>query len=465
MAISSFYGLQTSLRGLLAQQRLLDTTGHNIANASTEGYSRQEAVLAASPALLIPAGASSTGAGAMLGSGVDVQAYKRVRDQFTDLQYRGQNTNLSDWKAQAGALEDAENALAEPGDSGINKQLSDFWDAWSNLVKAPADPAAKQALVAQGQSLAEAVRTVQNQMATAKQQASLQYQDITAPATATDPGGQVAQIAKQIAGLNTTISQYMTSGDVPNDLMDRRDMLLDQLSGYGQISVNDLGNGSLQVSFVDNAATGVTYPIVDDQQAVWAGPPADDNWSPGGQAGGLLTASKPGGTIDGFLGTLDTFASNLASAVNAAYGGTFLQVGAPPAGATAPTGAAAGLAVAPSIVADPTSVTSGTGGPGSNDLALAVSQLRGNTSIDGAYKAFVAQVGAKAADANRQQTNAQALTDAVNDRRQSVTGVSMDEEMTNLVKFQRAYQASARAMSTMDDMLDVLINRTGRVGL
>ena len=101
MPISSFYGLQTAMRGLLAQQRALDTTGHNIANASTQGYSRQEAVLAAAPATWIPQGAVQGGAGAHLGSGVDVQAYRRVRDTFLDLQYRAQATRLGEASARA----------------------------------------------------------------------------------------------------------------------------------------------------------------------------------------------------------------------------------------------------------------------------------------------------------------------------------------------------------------------------
>jgi flagellar hook-associated protein 1 len=462
MAISSFYGLQTSLRGLLAQQRLLDTTGHNIANASTEGYSRQQAVLAASPALMVPAGATSTGAGAMLGSGVDVQNYSRVRDQFLDVQYRGQNANLADWTAQAGALSNAEGALSEPSENGVNNQLQKFWNAWSSLANAPAGSAAssaKQALVSQGQALTEAVKSVGSQLQAVSQQSYAQYQGIVQV-----PGGQVDQIAKQVADLNKTISQLKTSGDEPNDLEDRRDQLLDQLSGLGQISVTNLSSGSLQVSFVDGS-TGATYPVVDDQSAVWAGPPAQDNWSPGGQMGGLLTISKPGGTVDGYLNSLDTFATNLATMVNSAYGGTFLQVGATPAGGTPPQGAAAGLQVNPALVGNPDSIVPGSGNSGSNNLALAASQLRGNTQIDGAYAAFVTKIGSDANEANTQQANAQALTDSIDNRRQSISGVSMDEEMTNLVKFQRAYQASARAMTTMDDMLDVLINRTGKVGL
>ncbi len=124
MPISSFYGLQTSLRGLLAQQRLLDTAGHNIANASTRGYSRQEAALVASPALEIPAGGIVGGAGAHLGSGVDIQSYRRIRDQFVDLQYRGAEHEPDEWAARTKTLDRAELALAEPGENGINEQLA-----------------------------------------------------------------------------------------------------------------------------------------------------------------------------------------------------------------------------------------------------------------------------------------------------------------------------------------------------
>src|SRR6201999_2569448 len=143
------------------------------------------------------------------------------------------------------------------------------------------------------------------------------------PASGSDPGGQVAQIAKQLADLNKEISGFVTAGNPPNDLMDARDNLLDQLSGYGQISVENLSTGSTNVSFVDTV-TGTTYPIVSDQTATWGGPPSGDNWSPGGQLGGLLGIGQvPGGTLDGYLNTLDTIATNLATNVNAAYGGSF----------------------------------------------------------------------------------------------------------------------------------------------
>ena len=302
MPISSFYGLQTSLRGLLAQQRMLDTAGHNIANASTVGYSRQEAALVASAALEIPSGGIAGGAGAHLGSGVDVQSFNRIRDQFVDLQYRAQNTNLGEWKARAGALDRAELGLSEPGENGINEQLSKFWDAWSVLSTSTGDQApAKKALIEQAAGLADAFKTVRSQIELAKTQSYEEYADLSRPAGPGDAGGEIAQIATEVAELNDVIKRFVTAGDMPNDLLDRRDQLLDQLSEFGQVSVDAQADGTYNVSFVDKLSAGTTYPIVTGATATWAGPPAADGWSPGGRLGGLLDASKPGGTLDGYL--------------------------------------------------------------------------------------------------------------------------------------------------------------------
>jgi flagellar hook-associated protein 1 FlgK len=446
MNVSSFFGIQTSLRGLLAHQRMLDTTGHNIANASTVGYSRQEAIVSATRAMELLTG-GELGGTKQLGAGVDVDGFRRVRDQFLDLQYRAQNAVFNDWKARAEAIDSAELSLQEPGENGINEQLTKFWQAWSDLSKAPDDLAAKQALVQQANSLTDSIHSVRWQMTAARDTAMAQYDSITGP------NGDIEKIAVELAGLNKTIAAAKVNGGSPNDLLDRRDILLDKLSSFGQISVEYLDNGSTNVSFVDGS-TGTPYEIVTDQTAAWAGPPA--SWSPGGQLGGLLAAGGPGGMIEGYLATLDSFAETLATSVNAAYGGTFFTV-SPPAGQS--------IQVDAGIQAAPGSIASGTGASGSNDFALAVSQLRGDPGIDGVYRAFVAKVGGDLNEATRMQANAQVLVNSVEDRRQSVQGVSMDEEMSNLVRFQRAYQASSRAMSTMDEMLDVLINRTGRVGL
>jgi flagellar hook-associated protein 1 FlgK len=442
MPISSFYGLQTSLRGLLAQQRALDTTGHNIANASTSGYSRQEAVLAAAPALAIPQGAVQGGAGAHIGGGVDVLAYRRIRDTFLDLQYRAQATRLGEESGRAEGLDRAELALAEPSDNGINKQLSEFWSAWADLANAADDPAARTSLLEQADSLANAFGIVDSQLALVGQQAADEYAALTAG------GGEIDQIGQEIAALNDTIKRFVTAGDTPNDLMDQRDQLLDKLATYGTTSIVSNPDGSVDVTF-----GGASGPMIDA-----AGYHAEPlGATPGGRLGALKELSTvPGGLIDSYRAELGAVAETLANAVNAIHPGFFSISHAPPASYGAATLA---------VLADDSTLLAGTSpGASANERARAISELSGK-GPDSAYNAFVSRVGSEVREATRNEANAQALTDAVQDRRESVAGVSLDEEMGNLVRFQRAYQASSRAMSTMDEMLDVLINRTGRVGL
>ena len=129
--VSTFFGLQTSLRGLLAHQRSLDVTGHNVANASTVGYSRQEASLTTTDPLHIPAGVRPTGEGGFLGSGVQVDDYRRIRDGFLDVQFRAQNTVLGDADARAKAMEGVELSIAEPGKNGVSSALTKMWSAWT----------------------------------------------------------------------------------------------------------------------------------------------------------------------------------------------------------------------------------------------------------------------------------------------------------------------------------------------
>ena len=171
-------------------------------------------------------------------------------------------------------------------------------------------------------------------------------------------------------------------------------------------------------------------------------------------AGGLLLGrafiallARPG-----YLASLDTVAKTLHDDVNAAYGGTFFS------GSTAAT-LGTGIPAASAI-------TAGTGtGAASNDIAAAIAALRDTSAATSQYGALVRQIGADAQNATNAQAIAQSAVDAAEDRRQNVSGVSLDEEMANMLRFQRGYQASARAMSSIDDMLDTLINRAGRVGL
>ena len=449
--ISTFFGLQQSLRGLLAHQRAMDVTGHNITNANTQGYSRQEAVLATATPYDIEAGLLIDGGGAMLGGGVDIQAFRRIRDGFLDLQFRAQSLRLGEYEGTASAMAQVEEGLSEPGANGISAQLDKFWSAWSAVANNPENLATRQALVEQAKTVAGAIKDMDARITTIANQVSSEYASITGAS------GDVRAKADEIAKLNAAIKFAVADGDQPNDLLDRRDNLLDELSKLAQVSVTELGNGAIRVNFGDAAA-----PLVDDTATPVTWP--QTLTTPGGKLGALLqmaapiTATPPG-TLASYRADLNAFAKQLADDVNALHnpGGTgtnFFSVGA--AGTEASS-------IAVNVAA--TAVRYATGAAvGATDIASAIAKLRGS-SPDQKYQAFVARIGADVRNTDRLEANARVLTSAIEDRRQSTSGVSMDEEMTNLVRFQRGYQASARAMSTVDEMLDQLINRTGRVGL
>jgi flagellar hook-associated protein 1 len=436
-SVPAFHGLQTSLRGLLAQQRSLDVTAHNIANAQTEGYTRQEAVLGAALPLTLSAGVLADGSGAQLGSGVDVLAFRRQRDAFLDLQFRAQNMALGERSTLADGLARVDEQLGEPGDDALSGLLGQFWDSWETLANNPTDPAAKATVVVRAQALAGALKDLDARLATLGSTAAAEYTSLT-----TGPGNEVGSYAAQLASLNQAIKEQMAVGRQPNDLLDQRDLVLDKLSELGQVSTSDTdGDGALDVSFggaaslLVNGTTGaVTWP-----QALTA---------PGGKLGALQTLQT---TIAGYRTALDGVAGGLATSVNAIHG-------------TPPffTGATSATLTVNVTVSTLQSSTSGL--PGANDIARAVGALR-NGATDASYATFVHTVAGDASDATRAARTQESITSTLDERRKSVSGVSLDEEMTNMIRFQRGYQASARAMSTMDEMLDTLINRTGRVGL
>jgi flagellar hook-associated protein 1 FlgK len=442
MGVSTFGGLQTALKGLLAQQRSLDVTSHNVANANTVGYSRQEAVLAASSPLRIAAGATQDGGAAELGTGVDVEAYRRIRDGFLDLQYRAQSMRLGGLAAQVRGLEGVEVALAEPGENGISAELAKLWSGWEDVANAPENQATRQALIESAAGLAGSIAELDRQMATASEQAGAEYAAITVG------GGEVGQMATEIAQLNEAIRSSISAGATPNDLLDKRDLLLDKLSGLAQVSVTDLGDGTIEVEFGDAAAPLVAATTVTWPQALG---------EPGGKLGALLAVSSPTGAIASYREELDGFAQQLAESVNAIH----TSGGGPAFFSFTPGSAASTLEVAVGAAEVQTSTSAASG---ANDIAIAIGGLRGGAA-DQAYASLVSRVGTDMTDARRSEENSSALMAAIEERRDATAGVSLDEEMTNMMRFQRAYQASARAMTTFDEALDVLINRTGRVGL
>jgi flagellar hook-associated protein 1 len=445
MTIPAFSGLQTALRGVQAHQAALDVTSHNIANVETPGYSRQQAIFAASPSLEV-GGTKSDGTQAQLGQGVDVSDYRRLRDDFLDLQYRTQNMAASQSDITSKRLTVVQSALANNTDADLGKQLDNFWSAWDTLASNPTSTDAKAGVVGAAQSLAQRFQTLDSDIATAGTQATQSINDLLSD------DGPIKPIADQLATLNTQINRLSQSGQSPNDLLDQRDELLDELSQYGQVSVTPdptvgpdgkaANPGMIVVNF-----GGASTPLV-SQTTVSMPTTATLGTTPGGQIGGLQDVVSK---TNGYRTTLAAMANTLIGAVNG-YTATPVFTG---------TGAN-DIAVA----ATSATISAGATGAaaGDNSVANAVRALRGGT-VDTTYSGLVRSVGADVQSANNSNATATSVLDSLSAQRASVSGVSMDEEMASLIKFQRGYQACARALTTMDDILNTLINSTGRVGM
>ncbi len=428
MTIPSFTGLQTALSGLEAAQAAITTTGENIANANTAGYTRQTVQTSATTPLTI----AIQGGGTQVGTGVSITDISRIRNQFLDVQYRAQNTATSNANSNATELGQVQTALNEPSDSGLQNIMGQFWSAWSSLASSPNNAAAQQAVVDAGQTLASTFNAVSQQIQTVQSQASQQYASLTAS------NGQVAQDAQQIATLNQQIAQATQAGISPNTLLDQRDKALDDLSGLAQISVSTGSNGAVTVNFGDASS-----PLVSGTTVTW---PQTLTSAAGGQLGSLLNMSSSTGPVGQFLSSLDGVANQVISSVNA------LQPSSPFFSGTS----AGTIAVSATASTLQTSSSSTSGA----DLATAVGNLA-NGAPDQAYASFVGQVGSGVAAAQTSQNTQQAVLTAVSNQRQSVSGVSLDEEMTNLIQYQQAYQASARVMNAINSTLDTLINSVG----
>jgi flagellar hook-associated protein 1 FlgK len=454
MTIPTFAGLQTALSGLEAAQAAIDTTGQNIANANTPGYSRQVVDQTERNPLTIPSLSSVTGDGSQIGLGVDITTITRVRDQFLDTSYRNQNTQTSGDNTASTLLGQVQAALAEPSSSGLSSALGQFWQAWNGLQNSPNNAGALQAVLGQGAAVADGLNTLSGQLTTIESQITGQYDTLTSATS-----GPVASDANQIAQLNTQIAQAQTAGLNANTLLDQRDNLIDDLSQYSNVYVTQQSNGMVNVSF-GNAATaaagGTTdaTPLVSGGTVNLAANLTDANLSgSGGTLGSLLKlydATTGTGQVASYVTTLNGVANKLATTVNNAI------ATADASGATAPpffTGTtAATIAVNPAVSSSSAPYTAAEAG--------AVASLSGG-SAEQAYDAFVTQIGGDVQTTQNAQQTAQSLLTAISQQRQSVSGVSLDEEMTNLMTYQQAYQASARVMNTIDTTFTSLLNMLG----
>jgi len=452
-------GLEIGKRALLAQQLSLNLTGHNIANVNTPGFSRQGAIMSSNMPMITTLGS--------LGTGVEVTEVRRLRSMFLDQQYRSESHKLGQWSFLNQTWTQVESIFNEPDETALSGVMDNFWNSFQDLANNPESESARVAVREQASILTNSFHHLSGQLKDLRN--SLNH-DID---TKVD---QINNVSAEIADLNQMIATAELTGNTANDLRDRRDLLVDQLSQWVNVSILEQDNGTFTVlmggmSIVDgNSSLDIAVETQSDGSTVisrvyFQGSGIDVN-NPGGELEGILEARDH--IVVERQEELDILARQLVSAVNEIH-----RAGYGKNGSTgidffdADTTGAADIDLDSLILDDVNNIAAGLNGEvGDNSNALNLAALRdslkmdnGQTTFGGYYNSIIGKVGIKSQEAANIEQNQMALVYQIDNAKQSLSGVSLDEEMANMMKFQHAYEAAARVISVMDSALDTVINR------
>lgn len=454
----SISSLNTGVTGLNAQRRVLDVVSHNIANIGTEGYHRQRVELRA----IGTQGGSALFSGGSRSYGVDASRSTRLYDELIAQRAMREDASRSMMNLASSTMSTIEKIFPEPGDQGIASQLDAFWGAWSAVATSPGQTAPRQELLAQAQQLSASLNRAAADLQAVADTAMIRMGDL-----AVDVNG----LAQQVADMNQAIS----SSPVPlYDLMDRRDVVIQQIARLTGATTKPNPNGGTDV-YIGNRALVVgdmvekidgasgTLRWVSDSQPVTA---------TSGEA--VALAATMTDIVPRYRTALDNIASTLVTGVNALHVVGYDQTSTTgrnffdPANTTAATiSLSADVAGQPGNIAAGAPVMPGPTAPGVNDGGQAREIARLADAAAGANAQYRSMITGLATETRlattRAATQEQMAENAILEA-QSIGSVNIDEEMANMVAAQRAYEANARVITVVDEMLAFLIERTGVVG-
>jgi flagellar hook-associated protein 1 FlgK len=468
----TFAGLNTARTALWAQQRAMDVTGQNIANINTAGYSRQRVDMQSLGGTAVPAFYATSN---NVGEGVSADKVTRIRDAFLEGRAQLEHAATASMTVADDTLSQIEQSFREPGDTGIQSQLSDMWAAWGDVHNNSTDPGARTEVLQRTETLVAGIRTTR---ANLDDQWEADYDGL---GTLVD---DVNATASSIADLNVSIRRATQSGLPTNELADKRDSLVLKLSEQIGATSTPGEDGVVTVSV--GGATLVQGDSVLKLAMVGSNDPDDSSGTPPADPPRLVTspggmAIRAGGTAEGQLTALtvtiptyrnaiDSVAKDLATQLNAAHsagydqdgnaGGAILDDGA--GNPTKVTAANISVAVTDGRKLAASSLSpaeAGGSASGDNSNADAIYKLSlSSTGTDATYRKMIVSLGVQAATATNRLTTQTAIGGQVDSSRESVSGVSLDEEMSNLLQYQHAYAAAGQLVSSINDMLDTLIN-------
>ena len=459
-----FGNLEVGRKSLLAQQLALQVTGNNIANVNTPGYTRQRAVLAESLAQDTPAGP--------IGTGVDVQTVESVRDQFLEARLGSVIQDSSREDAVAGYLNQVQSVSAV-SQAGLRDALSRFFNSFSALATDASSLPLRSSLISAAQNLTTTFQNSAQQLTEIRENAD---------AAIVDAVNQINSLTARIGSLNQQITNTEFGGSHVNSLRDERAEALNQLASFidihyyeaedGTLSVSTAGQSLVTANFVQALRAQQTAPYGFRQ--IIAGQTDITGSIQGGRLSGLVQVRDV--IVPNYQADLDTLASNVINQINTVHtGGTDLQI--PPTSpaldffnpVSGTAGAARAISVNAVIAGDARYIAAGrSGAPGDNANALALADLgnqrllaSGTQTFADAIASLQSRIGTDAQRAQSELETNNAIRTQLENSRDAVSGVSLDEEAVDLIKFQRAYQASAKYISVIDQLMEDIVTTLG----
>jgi len=461
--MSSIFGiLDMAGTALLTHQQAINITGNNIANVNTPGYSRQRLIL--SPRVM------SNSALGLIGNGVTGQGIERIYDRFIGVQINNESQSLGRWEAQKQILETIEVIFNESSGMGLSEAMNEFWNAWQDLSVTPSGQNERQVLITMGEILATTFKQKHDDLTSAQREIDANIKGAVQ---------EINKMLEDIADLNQKIIDSEAAGSTANEFRDQRDLVLKELSELIDVSSFEDANGAIKVTLNSgrtlvegihprslstqvNPATGLLDVLWVDIN----GSPVDiTNSIAGGKLQGWLEVRDV--TIGDYLTRLNDLAATLIQEVNALHSTGF--------GLDESTGYdfftgtdASDIEVTIDLVNDVNLIAAAdtlAGVPGDNSNAIEIANLKnaltmngGAETFDDYYSSLVCDVGSEINTVSGYYQHQADMVMQLENYRESVSGVSLDEEMVNLVKFQSAYDACAKMITTTDELLQTVLN-------
>ena len=456
--MSTFTMFEIGKSALLAARRAMDVTSHNVANAATPGYSRQKVVL--EPIIQREAQIS--------GVGVRAAQIVRLRDAFLDAVLRNETANKATLSAQKDVMDNIQVIVAEPSDNSVRSTLQAFWAAWQELSTDPASTAARASVMESGRSVVDMFRHMNDQ---------LESMGVDIENNIEANVKRVNSLVDMVATMNNEIARALARQEPVSDLLDKRDLLLDEISEITGATVSRLDDSTMSV----RVSVG-GYPLVDGPNSyrlAVAYPSGSTEFSWVDSSGKVQGMDYMGGRLGGLKAAHDDIVGSFKSELEGFFRGIVDSVNALHASGYAPDGTMGGAFfvvgdlsdylgsthVADGIVADPGTIAASAdpSDPLNGGNALAIADALEAASV-GQWRAMIGKLGTQGQKIESGFEVEELLVKELQNRKDYISGVSIDEEVANLVREQHAFNAASRVITTADEVMDTIINRMGLAG-